>query len=92
MVALGNRTTTGKERNLKLRTLVTTDIVIHVGESPQHPNPKGVNMTKQVECPQCLELVPEHYMCDHGDVCESCDFDERLVVTAGVGLTSGLFL
>ena len=51
-----------------------------------------VNMTKQVECPQCLELVPEHYMCDHGDVCESCDFDERLVVTAGVGLTSGLFL
>ena len=67
------------------------DIVIHVGESPQHPNPKGVNMTKQVECPQCLELVSEHEQLIDG-ICESCDFSERLVVTAGVGLTSGLFL
>ena len=68
---------------------MNNDIVIHVGESPQHPNPKGVNMTKQIECPQCLELVSEQLI---DGICESCDMDRDIVVTAGVGLTSGLFL
>ena len=46
-------------------------------------------MTKQVECPQCLELVSEQLI--HG-ICESCDMERDTVVKAGIGLTSALFL